>query len=391
MVGFSVFIVIFFIFFLSYMKERNFLSPAVLCSCLWTFFVGIYLFVDHGLYAVSSQTYFCLLIWVLFFSIGCSVSSVVSLNTSTYVNKSSGKVLFFISLYFVPYVIYQLFIFVSSIDISLLFHSLRMRAVSNEASGISDYFFTVAYMSFLYHLYEFVFQPSSKTRKRLIIIIIINLLFCFIAVSKANVILLFFPLFLVFVTEGIISKLHFLLGVFSILLLFFVIQSLRAVTEGQNLCDIFQELFYYFLAGFPAFDQIVAMDYQSPVFGNYTFGFFYRVLNAVGCDFPVVNNVGLGYQFVPVPTNVYTVLFAPYLDFGYLGLCIVGLFQGAVSGLLWDKYKRGDAGCTIIYPYFATIIILQFFSEYFFMNLSYTIQIFFWSYLLTHHFKIKPA
>lgn len=43
---------------------------------------------------------------------------------------------------------------------------------------------------------------------------------------------------------------------------------------------------------------------------------------------------------MPVPTNVYTVMFPYYVDFGYYGLVIFSLILGFGWGMLYNGVKR---------------------------------------------------
>lgn len=82
-----------------------------------------------------------------------------------------------------------------------------------------------------------------------------------------------------------------------------------------------------------------------------------------------------GYFFVPLPTNVYTVIGPFWLDFGYVGVVVYSFIIGSVSGFLYRIALNKELWAVIAYSFFACTLVLQFFGEYIFTNLSYTIQI----------------
>ncbi|MCC8069839.1 MAG: oligosaccharide repeat unit polymerase, partial [Ruminococcus sp.] len=140
----------------------------------------------------------------------------------------------------------------------------------------------------------------------------------------------------------------------------------------------------------------VAFETLTPESGEYwganTFPFFYILLNHISdFNYDIVLKLK-EFVYVPLPTNVYTIMQPYYEDFGFVGVFIFGIINGSFIGFIYRRAIKGKPISKCLYVYLLQILILQFFQENLFVSLSVLIQILFWSYLLVGNlsfFKIK--
>lgn len=138
-------------------------------------------------------------------------------------------------------------------------------------------------------------------------------------------------------------------------------------------------LFGYTLAPILAFSNLVTSDVPID-FGKNTFRLFYAVSYAFGfTDSPPIALIK-SYEFVPMPTNVFTVYEPYFRDFSYIGLFIPTLFMVGH----WFLYvKARKSGGVWVFYYAASVypLMMQFFQDQYFSLLSSWIQIVFWYWL----------
>ena len=64
----------------------------------------------------------------------------------------------------------------------------------------------------------------------------------------------------------------------------------------------------------------------------------------------------------------------PDKDFGYYGLAIFGAIYGLLFGMVYKMAKQDDPFMIMIYAFIFPCLLLQFFGEYIFANLSTYLQ-----------------
>ena len=163
---------------------------------------------------------------------------------------------------------------------------------------------------------------------------------------------------------------------------------------GDDAGDTISDMFYvYTLGGVPALDQIVNSEMTSETKGQYMFAFFHNAVSKLEGEKKRPEKTHKndltdehGYVFVPLPTNVYTVVGPVWIDYGWLGVLLGGLMTGSFAGIFFRLARKGFLWAVIVYAYFTCVLLLQFFGEYVFTNLSYLIQIILLS-LFAYKFK----
>ncbi|STL73336.1 Spore coat polysaccharide biosynthesis protein spsA [Escherichia coli] len=122
------------------------------------------------------------------------------------------------------------------------------------------------------------------------------------------------------------------------------------------------------ILGLYIYSPIIALgqlnEVNSSHFGVYTFRFIYAITNKIGLIKELPVNTILDYSYVPVPTNVYTVLQPFYQDFGYTGIIFGAVLYGLVYVSLYTAGVRGNnTQALLIYALFSVSSATAFFAE----------------------------
>ena len=169
------------------------------------------------------------------------------------------------------------------------------------------------------------------------------------------------------------------LGLIIVGFLFLVVlfDHLRSYTGVSNR-EQNELLAIYMLSPIVAFD--IAANNIVHTYGTCSLIFFFKILSAIGFNFDLSNPNG-GFLNVPYPTNVYTIFYDYFCDFGYLGIFIFAIIDGLLIGYVYklsftyNKFK-------ILYAYLFACLALQFFSELLFTRLSLIIQVIIFSLII---------
>lgn len=129
----------------------------------------------------------------------------------------------------------------------------------------------------------------------------------------------------------------------------------------------------YLLSPMAAFDSVLTGDMivKSDIFGEFTFNAFTRLFYGNNNDLFSLER----WAYVPLPTNVYTIMFDYYVDFGYCGILFFSIFMGAFFGYFYSFYRRNISCFCLLYPFLFFLLVIQFFhnalSLFFFKWIQY--------------------
>lgn len=134
------------------------------------------------------------------------------------------------------------------------------------------------------------------------------------------------------------------------------------------------------ILGLYIYSPIIALgqlnEVNSSHFGVYTFRFIYAITNKIGLIKELPVNTILDYSYVPVPTNVYTVLQPFYQDFGYTGIIFGTVLYGLVYVSLYTAGVRGNnTQALLIYALFSVSSATAFFAETLVTNLAGNVKL----------------
>ena len=353
---------------LCHLKYKN-LTPSVIFNYLW----GIVLFFStfgylFGIKPISLETYFIIVVGVLFFNLGPFVNSKKQKKKTNfsfiYTYKMNNIAYFIVMAATIPFVAVIL-----SKALSLLssgYSLLYIRSLYFGLNGESAYWLTNPWMSLMK---KFFIGPltiavlpltiSSICKKKYNVFQILCCLFLVVAniLSTGGRFILLYLIVELIVGAYIANKhkklsIRFKIMVIALLAIF--IFAIGFLTEDRNVeGSIFLKIYEYF------FGCVSLLDYYVPKIQTFTFFtastdgfvspilFFLNRLFTVSTPYEniIVNelNIQNAVQLSPMlTTNAFvTTFFYGYLDFGFIGLAIELFIFGFVSYRLYTNLARG--------------------------------------------------
>ncbi|WP_159458385.1 O-antigen polymerase [Photobacterium malacitanum] len=157
---------------------------------------------------------------------------------------------------------------------------------------------------------------------------------------------------------------------FLILLIMVFIQWIRAGNSSETI-GFLKMLSIYTYSPFVGLNYINP-DVLAPI-GSHTFRFFYAIGHTLGLNSAPVELIS-EYVKVPILTNVYTVLYPFYIDFGIIGVSCFAIVYGLLFGLLYRGSIHHNSFFLTLYIIFTPYLYTQFIVEGMFSVLSSNIQ-----------------
>ena len=371
-------------------------SPWILTISIWALILGLYYALDTNLYPITSQFYYCLLLWLPIFCI-CALSAYVLTSDSgnsvttggIAFNKAVFNFFFVISLIITPLYVYRVFQIVTMFGTEDLMTNIRTLAVYGEGQGILNYSAVINQALFVVALWAHPKVPLWQV----VMLGIACLMNSLAIMEKGLIFFVFVSTMFVLFEKRVIRKRTILTFSALIIVLFYIFNLGRAGSgseyqEEETLFDFFT---MYALSPPVAFSQL--SEEVIPQFGTNTFETVYLFLKRFGADI-VVKDKLQEFVFVPVSTNVYTIFQPFYIDFGYRGVALFAALYGYVCGWLYRLFRSGHGTGTCLYTYGVYVLLLQFYQENVFLSMVFVLQLTFFIILFTTQdvkFQLSPS
>ena len=367
-------------------RLSNLFSPWALTIGIWALILGLYYLLDTDLYPITSQFYYCLIIWIPIFCISAFVTYIITpVNKITLVKKDSDStslllfnILFIISLIITPLYVYKVMQIVMMFSSEDLMGNIRTLAIYGEGVGFLGYSNVLNQSLFVVAIWAYPRVPLWK-----IVVLAFACLLNSLAIMEKGTIFFVFVCIMFVLFEKKVIRMRSIVLAGVTLVGFFYIFNLARASEGsdyqqnETLLDFFA---MYALSPPVAFCQL--QPEVTPQFGTNTFETIYLFLKRFGEDV-VVKDKLQEFVFVPISTNVYT-LFQPfYIDFGHKGIALFATIYGVISGWLYRLHSASNGFGRCMYTYIVTVLVLQFYQENIFLSMVFVIQFTFFVYILT--------
>lgn len=249
--------------------------------------------------------------------------------------------------------------------------------------GIFSYFGAFLTFSGLAAFSETINSSYSK-RKGIALVLLVFAYHMASAARTGAVVFLFSLACVSFLSSGL--KLKSSLISVVVFILVFIIPAVILGKGGstdygiyENFISLKENFQIYALGGPVAFSQSILSS--SGIESNYrSFSFFLNLFKALGFDVDVVSS-NLDYITTPHLTNVYSIYFPYYYDFGFTGVIFVMTVLGFVLSVVYRHAKMGDPRFIFLYSLSFSSLLLSIFSEAFMTSLSYWIQAAFFAFI----------
>lgn len=365
-----------FVFFLlsciGFNLEKKILTPLFIMPMIWALLLFFFELLPHSLYPLNTQFLLALFIWVFSFFItallcmGAKFTKEIELY-----NEKIFSIYYYIVLIFAPLALLLLIREALKVGPELFFLKLRLINTGLDEDntfslGPLSYVFNFANIVLL--LFTLYYNKISKFKYYVVFILVI--LLGVITLARTSLVVISIGIFVILYFKKVLKKKHYIYFLFLFFTIIAVVSQMRTVHEAEK-TNFVDTVSIYLFAGMPAFDTLKYIPSETP--GQYTFRFLYAIANALGAKIEVEKTI-LPYVYVPTPTNVYTVMFPFFKDFGNVGVGVFGFLYGAIYGLLYKFSRLNNHLGIILYASIFPFLLLQFFGEYIFQNFSTFLQ-----------------
>ncbi len=358
-----------------YYFTRALFSPWNVTLGVWAFVLLLYVTIDHGLYEIKPQVLYALLIWCPALSLSSYISYIITPKNTQAKWMPCEKnidILTYISFFVVPFGAYKAFqnaMLIGSPDD--LFYTIRQQAIDPELYNIGP----VRY--FLYIVYPlFIIEANRLKIRKLRFIFTFSLCFIFFLMTMAKITFFMIAvssMYLLYKNKKISIK-PIIIFFLSFLLFAVILQVIRSNNTEANGESVMWFLAVYIISPLQAFCTDIA--HSSLYWGESTFRGIFHIIHTFGFNVREVDTLDQ-FVWVPLPTNVYSVMSPYFRDFGYWGIFIFALIEGTLFGYIYKKSMTGNTILEYVYTLILVYLFLQFFDEQFMKNFIGNIYIIF--------------
>lgn len=265
---------------------------------------------------------------------------------------------------------------VSQFDTEDLLFNIRLYAVyKTESPGILILTQGLNFSLFLTAIW--LYPKISKWT--IAFIVAINLLLEFSMMEKSGILIMILSTLFVLYEKRTIKLRSIGLTLLGIIVLFFFF-NMSKEAKSQDSMDFMDFLGIYVTSPMVAFEKLQITITNG--WGVNTFNDVFPYLRYLGIHLESIERLQ-EFVYVPVPTNVYTIMQPFYNDFGSMGVAVFGLLYGWAAGYAYRKFYDGSNTYKCIYTFLVEVIIIQFYNENLLQQFHIVIETFFFVVLLT--------
>lgn len=293
------------------------------------------------------------------------------------INKHIFNFLFFVALILTILFAYKVYKIVSMFDAKDIMANARDFAVYGDSMGFLNYASVITQAILLVSLWRYPKMPLWQ----LVVVILCCLVNSLAAMEKGGFFLVFICGMYVMFERGVVRVRTILLSGIILIGFFYLFNLMRSGEDSEYSKNetILDFIGMYIMSPPVAYCRL--MPDLTGQFGTNTFAIVYHFLARFG--FPVeVHEKLQEFVFVPVTTNVYTIMQPFFRDFGHLGVAFFAGVYGVVSGWVYRLSKNGNLIALCAYTYLMQVLVLQFYQENIFYNLVVTFQKVFFVFLI---------
>ncbi len=355
----------------------NIFSPWGITISIWCLmFIGL-AWSSETLYPVSRQFWVSITIWITVLV----VSSLFTFNLLPARNSptdNSGislcmplfNMFFYISLLLTPLYVYEIYKIVSMFDMTDMMKNVRLLAIKgDDGYGILNYTSVINQALLFIAVWRYPKLPLWK----LCAVIVCGILCALAKMEKITVFMVLVTIIYVLYERRYIKiRTIAFLGI-GIVLLFFGINLLRDTEDGEVQDTSIVDFLCMYITSAPVAFGYLRQNISDTLCPD-SLWVIYNIFEKIFLGAASPHEKFETFVFVPIATNVYTVLRPFYQDAGYIGVAYFALVYGILSGYIYRLARNGSSVGICLYGYIVFILSLQFFDEMLFAALSQNIQ-----------------
>lgn len=283
-----------------------------------------------------------------------------------------------------PLYIYQIYRLASMFGTADLMYNLRQLALYGGGYGFLNYTFVINEVLLLIALWKYPKIPLWQ----LMTIILACLLYAIGNMEKITFFLVFVSIIFMLYEKKKIKMRWIIIGSLSVIIIFYFFNLARSGDDSEYAQNesLFDFIAMYILSGPVAYGRL--QPTITDQFGSDTLWSIYLYFGKYFQGTTETHQPLQEFVFVPMSTNVYTVMRPYYTDFGHWGVAFFAYLYGILSGACYRLYRNGNTFGTCLYTYLTYILVLQFFDEFITASLPLIIQMLILLFIVTQN-KLK--
>ena len=362
--------------FLLYQKKKpchqfwtdwgDFFSPWCLTIVIWAGDILLY-FLQGTLDPIGPQFMFCFTLWLLTFLPASIFAYWLSRDDSKPIYTDHGKPIdislsafyFLVALSLLMTVLYAKTIYgiVSQFDGQNMLFNIRVLALNKtESFGLLAHTqgLNLALVLVAIWLYP---RISGWT---VALIVVVNLILEIAMMEKSGVLIMILGALFVLYERGKIRIRTIGFTLLGVIVLFFFFNMSKEDSNSEESMPFMEFFGMYVTSPMVAFERLRITITNT--FATNTLNDFYPQLLRFGIKVDTIERLQ-DFVYVPVITNVYTIMQPFYNDFGSTGVAFFGFVYGSVFGYVYCKFREGSDVYKCFYTYLVEVIIIQFYNE----------------------------
>ena len=349
--------------------------------------LNLYIYCNHPLWNLSE--YFCkaILFWVLPFAFTSCLFSIKVLKLPRSSIDIPVNVRMYNKLY--PYVFLYVCLFVFLLVYyagGFSFTNIRLFMVGNKFPTILSVLFYLNTFMTVYAFYGLL-NIDALDKKKVLGVIALLLLISVFKSNKTSFLVIFIGILYILKRKKRLKLTSLIYAIAILIILLSLVTYNRGDYDFDSDAGFENFMYIYLLSPLTAFDLLLnnEISLNAGAMGSGTFAFLYKIINAFGTNLEIAD---LGeWVYVPLPTNVFTIMRGFYLDGGYWGIFFMACVLGSIWGILYQLQHKGHKVYIVFYATMISSLFFQSFGDYFFYAFSMTIQYYLFSVILTRGIK----
>ena len=366
-------------------ETGDFFSPWSLTLVIWGGLFAMY-FLQGTLDPIGPQFVTNFFLWIGTFVPASLLTFILTKEESQARPVERGKsidvnmylfyALLVVSLLFTILYAKRIYEIVSQFDTEDLLYNIRLYAVyKTDSPGILILTQGLNFSLFLTAIW--LYPKISKWT--IALIVAINLLLELSMMEKSGILIMVLSTLFVLYEKQTIKLRSIAITLLGIIVLFFFF-NISKESQNQDSMDFVDFLGIYVTSPIVAFEKLRITITNG--WGVNTFNDVFPYLRYFGIHLESINRLQ-DFVYVPVPTNVYTIMQPFYNDFGSMGVAVFGILYGWAAGYVYRKFYDGSDTYKCIYTFLVEVIIIQFYNENLLQQFHIVIEAFFFVVLLT--------
>ena len=363
----------------------DFFSPWSLTLVVWGGLFAMY-FLQGTLDPIGPQFVTNFFLWIGTFIPASLLTFILTKDDSQARPAERGKsidvnmylfyALLVISLLFTILYAKRIYEIVSQFDTEDLLYNIRLYTVyKTDSPGILILTQGLNFSLFLTAIW--LYPKISKWT--IALIVAINLLLELSMMEKSGILIMILSTLFVLYEKQTIKLRSIVITLLGIIVLFFFF-NMSKEAQDQDSMDFVDFLGIYVTSPIVAFEKLRITITNG--WGVNTFNDVFPYLRYFGIHLESIERLQ-DFVYVPVPTNVYTIMQPFYNDFGSMGVAVFGILYGWGAGYTYRKFYDGSDTYKCIYTFLVEVIIIQFYNENLLQQFHIVIETFFFIVLLT--------